>query len=114
MLQGTTVTDVDTPPHEHENVVMPRRTSMNVSVTPQLAKFVEARVAAGRYHTASEVFREGLRLLESEEKKRDAELASLKAHLKQGAAQARQGELVDPDDVLRQIASLKRKRRRRA
>lgn len=87
---------------------------MNISVTPELAQFVEKRVSAGRYHTASEVFREGLRLLEVEEKKRDLELASLKRHLKEGAQQAQRGEFVDPDEVLRQIESIKKKRRRRA
>jgi putative addiction module CopG family antidote len=34
-------------------VVMPIRTTMNVSLTPELEKFVEARVATGRYQTAS-------------------------------------------------------------
>lgn len=93
---------------------MPKRTSMNISVTPELVRFVEERVSAGRYHTASEVFREGLRLLEAEEKKRDAELAALKAHLREGARQARQGMLVDPDDVLKEIRAKKALRRRRA
>ncbi len=43
---------------------------MNVSVTPELEKFVQDLVATGRYHSASEVFREGLRLLERAEHER--------------------------------------------
>ncbi len=43
---------------------------MNVSVTPELEKFVDDLVASGRYHSASEVFREGLRLLEEAERRR--------------------------------------------
>ena len=43
---------------------------MNVSVTPELEKFVQELVASGRYHSASEVFREGLRLLEQAERRR--------------------------------------------
>jgi antitoxin ParD1/3/4 len=43
---------------------MPIRVSLNVSLTPELEHFVESRVASGRYQTASEVIREGLRLLE--------------------------------------------------
>lgn len=93
---------------------MPKRTSMNISVTPELARFVEQRVSAGRYHTASEVFREGLRLLEAEERKRDAELAALNAHLREGARQARKGMLVDPDEVLKEIRVRKSLRRKRA
>jgi antitoxin ParD1/3/4 len=40
---------------------MPTRTSMNVSLTPELEQFVHSRVASGLYQTASEVVREGLR-----------------------------------------------------
>ena len=45
---------------------MPIRTSLNVSLTPELEQFVQSRVASGRYQTASEVIREGLRLLEDD------------------------------------------------
>lgn len=46
------------------------RASVNVSITPQLERFVQDLVASGRYHSASEVFREGLRLLERAERQR--------------------------------------------
>ncbi len=46
---------------------MPIRRTMNVSVTPELERSVAARVAAGRYRTASEVVRAALRLLDKEE-----------------------------------------------
>jgi len=36
---------------------------MNVSLTPELEKFVEKQVANGLYQTASEVIRAGLRRL---------------------------------------------------
>ncbi len=41
-----------------------QRTSLNVSLTPELERFIAARVASGRYQTASEVVRAGLQLLE--------------------------------------------------
>jgi antitoxin ParD1/3/4 len=44
---------------------------MNVSITPQLAAFVQGRVATGRYRSASEVVRAALRLLEEAERERD-------------------------------------------
>ena len=53
---------------------MPIRVSLNVSLTPELEQFVESRVASGRYQTASEVIREGLRLLEEREQTREAAL----------------------------------------
>ena len=47
--------------------VMPTRKTMNISVTPELERFVASRVASGRYQSASEVVRAGLRLLERHE-----------------------------------------------
>ena len=40
---------------------------MNISLTPELERMVDARVKSGRYASASEVIREGLRLLEEQE-----------------------------------------------
>ena len=42
---------------------MPSSDPLTVSLTPQLRRFIEAQVATGRYQTASEVVRAGLRLL---------------------------------------------------
>jgi antitoxin ParD1/3/4 len=86
------------------------RISLNVSLTPQLGRFVKTQVASGRYQTASEVIREGLRLLGQQERERHVAFKSLKAKLKRGAAQADRGEFVDPERVLKRIAALKRKR----
>jgi antitoxin ParD1/3/4 len=86
------------------------RTSLNVSLTPELDKFVQQRVATGRYQTASEVIREGLRLLESQERDREAAFVALKAKLARGSDQADRGELVNPDKALKKIAALKRRR----
>jgi antitoxin ParD1/3/4 len=86
---------------------MPVRTSLNVSLTPELDEFVQQRVASGRYQTASEVIREGLRLLEEQERQRDAAFAALKAKLKRGVEQAERGEFVTPEETLKQIEKLK-------
>jgi antitoxin ParD1/3/4 len=40
---------------------------MNVSITPELERFVADRVLSGRYASASEVVRAALRLLEDRE-----------------------------------------------
>ena len=48
-----------------------QRTSLNVSLTPELERFITARVASGRYQTASEVVRAGLRLLAEREPRAD-------------------------------------------
>lgn len=47
------------------------RTSLNVSLTPELERFITVRVASGRCQTASEVVRAGLRLLEQHKWRED-------------------------------------------
>ena len=90
---------------------MPVRTSLNVSLTPELEAFVQSRVASGRYQTASEVIREGLRLLEEREQAREAALEEPRAKLRRGIAQAERGELLDGDSVFEEIRQLSARRR---
>lgn len=49
---------------------MTERQTRNVSLPPHLDEFVNGLVATGRYQTASEVVRDGLRLLELAEHRR--------------------------------------------
>ena len=93
---------------------MTTRTSLNVSLTPELNSFVQQRVAMGRYQTASEVIREGLRLLEHQENNREATFQALKLKLQRGAAQADRGEFVDPDEVLSTIKDRKKQRAKKS
>jgi antitoxin ParD1/3/4 len=53
---------------------------MNVSLTPELEAFVIEAVKSGRYGSASEAVREGLRLLEE----REARLQALKQDIQAG------------------------------
>ncbi|KVQ02512.1 antitoxin [Burkholderia ubonensis] len=59
---------------------MPRNTS--ISLGDHLTQFVDTQVASGRYGSASDVVRAGLRLLETQE----TELRALQEALKAGEA----------------------------
>jgi antitoxin ParD1/3/4 len=91
---------------------MVNRTTVNVSLTPELDAFLQSRVRSGRYQTASEVVREALRLLQLQETERDEASQKLKAKLKRGAAQAERGELLDGDKVFEELRELIEERRR--
>lgn len=96
---------------------MVSRTTVNVSLTPELGAFVRKGVKSGRYQTASEVVREALRLLQQKEDERAAALRELKAKLRRGAAQAKRGDLIDGDavfDELRELIEERRKAKARA
>lgn len=84
---------------------MPVRTTINVSLTPEWDKFINDRVASGRYQTASEVVREALRLLEREEADRAAALEEVKRKIQAGLDQAKRGELLDGEEVFRKLAA---------
>lgn len=71
---------------------------MNVSLTPELEKFIQRKLKSGRYHTASEVIREGLRLLEEQDQLRALKIEALHKEIKVGIDQADRGE-VEPLDV---------------
>jgi antitoxin ParD1/3/4 len=79
---------------------------MNVSLTPELEKFVSAKVESGRYNSASEVVREALRLLEEHDQARAAQLADFNQELSRRLEGLDLGERVDP---AQSRARLKRK-----
>jgi len=60
-----------------------------------LERFVEKLVAIGRYHSKSEVLREGVRLIQE----REARLAALDASIARGLADADAGRMAPSSDV---------------
>jgi len=91
---------------------MANRTTVNISLTPELDAFLQSRVESGRYQTTSEVVREALRLLERQEKERDEAFKQLKAKLRRGVAQAERGDLIDGDEVFEELRKLIEERKR--
>lgn len=65
---------------------------MNVSLTPELEKLVNDKVKSGRYNSASEVVREGLRLLQDQDELKRIRLDDLRREIMLGVDQIRNGE----------------------
>ena len=86
---------------------------MNVSLTPELDKFVAAKVESGRYTSASEVVREALRLLEERDRARTAQLAALNRELGTRLASLERGEIVEPTAARYRLRQKSRERRKR-
>ena len=77
--------------------------SRAVSLPPELDQFVEAKVASGRYPSASEVIREGLQLLKDRDVSRQDALEEVRKKIAVGLDQAERGELFDGEEVFRSI-----------
>jgi antitoxin ParD1/3/4 len=73
---------------------MPTR---NVNLTDHFEKFITRLVAAGEYSNASEVVRDGLRLVEERKKAQRARLQSLRSAAKEGIDDIERGDFVEFD-----------------
>jgi len=87
---------------------MPTR---NVVLTKQQAALVESLVRSGRYQNASEVLRDGLRLIERREAEERAKLAAIRYALDEAEAAVAAGDLVDHSQSL--LEKIDRDERRR-
>lgn len=74
--------------------------STSLTLTPQWEAFIQGEIRSGRYSSASEVVRAGLRELEDKGKR----LEALRAHLAQGAEQAERGEFIPDFDIEKVIS----------
>lgn len=72
---------------------------MNVSLTPELEKLVNEEVKSGRYKSASEVVREGLRLI----RLREAKLEALRRDIQEGIDELDRGEGVPAAKVFAEM-----------
>lgn len=66
--------------------------TLNISLTPELASLIQEKVSSGMYHSASEVVREGLRLLKEQDEIRRMRLQELKKEIAVGTEQLERGE----------------------
>jgi len=76
---------------------------MNVSLTKELEQIVDQKVKSGLYNSASEVVREGLRLLQQRDDLREAKLNALRAEIQKGIDDLEAGRYRDGEEVMAEI-----------
>lgn len=75
--------------------------AMSADLGEALESFVNKLVASGRYHSKSEVLREGVRLIQE----REARLAALDASIARGLADADAGRVKTSSEVFDRLES---------
>jgi antitoxin ParD1/3/4 len=66
---------------------------MNISLTKELEHYVTQKVESGLYHSASEVIRDGLRLMKERDELHQSKLAELRKDIALGVDQANRGQV---------------------
>jgi antitoxin ParD1/3/4 len=87
---------------------------MNVSLTRRLKQFVAQKVASGSYETASEVIRDGLRLLQEGDKLRHQAVKELRQEILVGIEEANQGKLFPFTEATIRRAKARGRQRRKS
>ena len=88
-----------------------KQSTTNVSLTPHWRRFVQRKIKSGRYRSASEIVREGLRLIEEREREREEELAGIRQAVEVGWEQSQRGQTVGGKGVFDEIRQLSAARR---
>ncbi len=66
---------------------------MNISLTKEFESYVTQKVESGLYHSASEVIRDGLRLMKERDELHQSRLAELRREIALGVEQADRGQM---------------------
>lgn len=77
------------------------------SIGKHFEQMIEGLIESGRYSTASEVMRDGLRLVEEREERRKAKLEALRAEIQKGLDS---GPMEEVGDMFERIRAQGRKR----
>ena len=83
--------------------------TMNISLTPQLEKYIQEKVTSGRYTSASEVIRESLRLMHTYDDLQKQRIDQLNQAIDIGLTQLKSGDkLSAPESYQRLKKKIKR------
>ncbi len=84
---------------------------MNISLTKEFENYVALKVESGMYHSASEVIRDGLRLMKERDELHQSRLSELRTAIAVGVDQADRGH-VQPfnEEITTRVKARGRKR----
>jgi antitoxin ParD1/3/4 len=94
---------------------MAREATLSVSLTHELKKYVREKVDSGKFESASEVIRHGLRTMQEQEQRERLYWSSVRKQVKEARNAIQAGDVVDgPAFMKSKIAALEAKSRSRS
>lgn len=87
---------------------------MNISLTPELEKYVLQKSNNGLYHSVSEVIRQALRVFIESENQRAFRIKQLNQEIDVGLAELANGNHVSGEMVFSEIQEMSKKRRKKS
>ncbi len=80
---------------------------MQLNIPPDIETLINKRLSAGGYESVEDVLRRALEAQDAEESWTDEERRALSAHIEEGYLQAERGELIDSEQVRRELQVMK-------
>lgn len=80
---------------------------MNIAITPELERFVQAKVASGMYPSANELVREALCLLEERDASQQRRREELNQMIQIAMDQGARGEVISAEESKKKLAEFK-------
>lgn len=82
---------------------------MNVSLTPELEQFIDYKVKSGFYGSASEVIREGLRLLDEQDTIKKKRIEMLNLEIDKGLSSLKSDNIISDVELKEHIEDRRQK-----
>lgn len=76
---------------------------MDIHLTPELQRFVNSKVEAGSYHSASEVILDALQLLEERDHLQERRKNAIREKIDEGWESLQRGEALDGDASMAEL-----------
>jgi len=79
---------------------------MEITLTPELERYVQAKVSSGEYSSANEVLLAGIKRLQDLEQTYQGRFEALRDEVRIGLEAAERGEVADSDKVFKRLAAI--------